>query len=191
MAGFEKTGSDKVQIEKAGLQNAGLQKLKGKVWKVGHDIDTDVIIAARYLNRSEGDYLALHCLEDVIPEITTKVQAGDILIAGKNFGCGSSREHAPVALKHAGFSCIIAQSFARIFYRNAINIGLPVIVAPAAAEEVQEGMMLEVDPATGVIKDLTKGQTYQGEAFPAFMLEILQAGGAIAYVREKVKQQHV
>ncbi|MGI6606877.1 MAG: 3-isopropylmalate dehydratase small subunit [Peptococcia bacterium] len=175
----------------AGIEKTGLKKLKGKVWKVGHDIDTDVIIAARYLTRSEGDYLAQHCLEDLIPEITTKVRQGDILVAGKNFGCGSSREHAPVAIKYAGFSCVIAESFARIFYRNAINIGLPVIVAPEAAVAVEEGSVLEVDPATGVIEDQTNGKTYQGEAFPAFMLEILQAGGAIPYVREKVKQQNV
>ncbi|MDD3074907.1 MAG: 3-isopropylmalate dehydratase small subunit [Eubacteriales bacterium] len=170
---------------------AELQKLKGRVWRVGHDVDTDLIIAARYLTHSEGDYLASHCLEDVIPDLTAKVQQGDILVAGKNFGCGSSREHAPVALKYAGFSCIIAQSFARIFYRNAINIGLPVLVAPEAAAALEEGAVLEVDAATGVIKDLTKQQTYRGEAFPAFMLEILSAGGAIPYVREKVKQQYV
>jgi len=165
-----------------------LDKLKGKVWKVGADIDTDVIIAARYLNRSEGEYLAAHCLEVLIPDITTKVQPGDILVAGKNFGCGSSREHAPLALKHAGFSCIIAESFARIFNRNAINIGLPVVVAPEAAREIKERTLLEVEPSTGIINDLTNQKTYQGEAFPAFMLEILSCGGAIPYVREKVKK---
>ena len=163
-----------------------LDNLKGKVWKVGEDIDTDVIIAARYLNRSDGDYLAAHCLEVLIPEITTKVQPGDILVAGKNFGCGSSREHAPLALKYAGFSCVIAESFARIFYRNAINIGLPVVVAPEAAGEIKEDAVLEVEPSTGLIRDLTTQKTYQGEAFPAFMLEILNSGGAIPYVREKV-----
>lgn len=166
---------------------ADLQKLKGKVWKLGDDVDTDLIIAARYLNSSEPEHLATHCLEDLIPELTQKVALGDILVAGKNFGCGSSREHAPVALKHVGFSCIIAPSFARIFYRNAINIGLPVIVAPEAAGVIEAGAVLEVNPVTGIIKDLTKKETYQGEAFPKFMLEILTAGGAIAYVREKVK----
>jgi len=165
-----------------------LEMLKGRVWKVGEDIDTDVIIAARYLNRSDAEYLAAHCLEVLIPEITTKVQAGDIMLAGKNFGCGSSREHAPLALKYAGFSCIIADSFARIFYRNAINIGLPVVVAPEAAREIKEGATLEVEPSTGVIRDLTNDKTYQGEAFPAFMLEILNSGGAIPYVKEKVKK---
>lgn len=166
-----------------------LQKLKGKVWKVGEDVDTDVIIAARYLHRSDPDYLAAHCLEVLIPEITKKVQPGDILVAGKNFGCGSSREHAPVALKYAGFSCIIAESFARIFYRNAINIGLPVIVAPEAVQGIKEGAVIEVDPSTGIIQDLTEQKTYQGEAFPPFMLDILACGGAIPYVREKVKNR--
>ncbi|MDD3074629.1 MAG: 3-isopropylmalate dehydratase small subunit [Eubacteriales bacterium] len=165
----------------------GLVKLKGKVWKVGDDVDTDLIIAARYLNRSEGDFLAAHCLEVLIPNLTAKVQPGDILVAGKNFGCGSSREHAPVAIKYAGFSCLIAESYARIFYRNAINIGLPVIVAPEAARVIKEGALLEVDPGTGIIQDLTNRRTYQGEAFPTFMVEILSAGGAIPYVREKVK----
>ncbi|MDD2211474.1 MAG: 3-isopropylmalate dehydratase small subunit [Clostridia bacterium] len=165
----------------------GLVKLKGKVWKVGDDVDTDLIIAARYLNRSEGDFLAAHCLEVLLPNLTAKVQPGDILVAGKNFGCGSSREHAPVAIKYAGFSCLIAESYARIFYRNAINIGLPVIVAPEAARVIKEGALLEVDPGTGIIQDLTNRRTYQGEAFPAFMVEILSAGGAIPYVREKVK----
>ena len=168
-----------------------VDQLKGKVWKVGDDIDTDVIIAARYLNRSEGEYLEENCLEDLLPNLTAKVKPGDILVAGKNFGCGSSREHAPVALKYAGFSCVIAHSFARIFYRNAINIGLPVIVAPEVAEAVPEGVILEVEPATGVIRDLTNGQTYRGEAFPPFMLEILSAGGAIPYVRKKVNRRDV
>ncbi|MGI6144998.1 MAG: 3-isopropylmalate dehydratase small subunit [Clostridia bacterium] len=166
-----------------------LDKLKGKVWKVGADIDTDVIIAARYLNRSDGEYLATHCLEVLIPEITTKVKPGDILVAGKNFGCGSSREHAPLALQYAGFSCIIAESFARIFYRNAINIGLPVLVAPEAVREIKEGSIIEVDPSTGIIDDVTNNKSYQGEAFPAFMLEILKSGGAIPYVKEKVKKR--
>ncbi|MGI6587315.1 MAG: 3-isopropylmalate dehydratase small subunit [Peptococcia bacterium] len=169
----------------------GISKLKGKVWKVGDDVDTDLIIAARYLNRSEGDYLAEHCLEDVIPHLRAKVQPGDILMAGKNFGCGSSREHAPVALKYAGFSCIIAESFARIFYRNAINIGLPVVVAPEAAKMLQAGTLLEIEPSTGIIQDLTNQKTYQGEAFPAFMLEILNCGGAIPYVKEKKVKHNV
>jgi 3-isopropylmalate dehydratase small subunit len=165
-----------------------LKQLKGKVWKIGHDIDTDVIIAARYLNRSEGDYLASHVFEDLLPDLAKKVQPGDILVAGKNFGCGSSREHAPVAIKYAGFSCIIAESYARIFYRNAINIGLPVIIAPDAAKAIQEGAILEVNPVTGQINDLSQNKTYQGEAFPDFMMEILSSGGFIPYVREKVNK---
>jgi len=165
-----------------------LSVLKGKVWRVGHDIDTDVIIPARYLNRSDGEFLASHCLEDLIPEILNKVKPGDILVAGKNFGCGSSREHAPVALKYAGFSCVIAESYARIFYRNAINIGLPIIVAPEASRLVGEGDLLEVNPVTGIVKDLTQNNTYQGDTFPPFMLEILKNGGLISYVSKKVKQ---
>ncbi|HHY05427.1 MAG TPA: 3-isopropylmalate dehydratase small subunit [Clostridia bacterium] len=165
----------------------GLSKLRGRAWKVGDDVDTDLIIAARYLNRSEGDYLAEHCLEDVIPNLQAKVQPGDVLVAGKNFGCGSSREHAPVALKYVGFSCIIAASFARIFYRNAINIGLPVVVVPEATKVLKEGALLEIEPSTGIIQDLMNQKIYQGEAFPAFMLEILNCGGAIPYVQEKVK----
>lgn len=165
-----------------------LGKLKGRVWRVGDDVDTDLIIAARYLNRSDGDFLAEHCLEAVIPQLKSKVQPGDILVAGKNFGCGSSREHAPVALRHLGFSCLIAESFARIFYRNAINIGLPVVVAPGVKGGLAEGALVEVEPQTGVIRDLTTQKTYQGEAFPDFMREILECGGAIPYVQKKVKK---
>ena len=160
----------------------------GQVWKVGHDVDTDLIIAARYLNRSEAEFLARHCLEDLIPDLPEKVKPGDILVAGKNFGCGSSREHAPIAIKAAGFSCVIAESFARIFYRNAINIGLPIIVAPEVSKTVQEGSKLAVDPVSGEIKDLATGTVFRGEPFPPFMLEILAKGGLIPYVREKVKK---
>ena len=162
--------------------------IKGRVWKAGHDVDTDVIIAARYLNTSDPKVLAAHCLEDLIPNILEQVKSGDILVAGKNFGCGSSREHAPIALKHAGFSCVIAESFARIFYRNAINIGLPIIIAPEASQKIQAGTALEVDAVAGTINDVSSGITYQGEPFPAFMLEILQSGGLIPHVREQVKK---
>lgn len=162
--------------------------LQGRVWRVGSDIDTDVIIPARYLNCSEPEFLAAHCLEDVIPQILMKVKPGDILVAGKNFGCGSSREHAPVAIKHAGFGCVVAESFARIFYRNAVNIGLPLIVAPEAVRTIKEGSLLEVDPVTGVIRDLSEGKLYQGEQYPPFMLEIFRAGGLISYTREKIKK---
>ncbi len=145
-------------------------RLKGKVWKAGNDIDTDF------------------CLEDVFPTLQEEIQAGDILVAGKNFGCGSSREHAPIAIKHAGFSCVIAESFARIFYRNAINIGLPIIVAPQLAKAVKPGWELEVDPVSGLICDLINAKEYQGEPFPPFILEILTSGGLVPYVKKKVKQ---
>lgn len=163
-----------------------MKQMQGKAWKLGHDVDTDLIIAARYLNQSDPQHLAAHCLEDLIPQLPERVKEGDILVGGKNFGCGSSREHAPVAIKYAGFSCIIAESYARIFYRNAINIGLPVIVAPEAAQNIQEGAELAVDPVQGTIKDLTAGRSYQGQPFPPFMLEILEHEGVIPYLREKV-----
>lgn len=162
--------------------------LKGRVWLVGDDVDTDLIIAARHLNRSDAQYLAEHCLENVIPNLFREIEKGDVLAAGKNFGCGSSREHAPVALKAIGFSCILAESFARIFYRNAINIGLPVITIAGIRQYLRQGSLLEIKPQTGEIKDLTCGKTYQGEAFPSFMLEILRAGGAIPYVQRQVKK---
>lgn len=165
-----------------------MQEMKGKTWKVGHDVDTDLIIAARYLNTSDPAYLAEHCLEDLIPDILQKVKQGDVLIAGKNFGCGSSREHAPIALKHAGFACVIAESYARIFYRNSINIGLPIIVAPEAAKEINEDEEIEVNPVSGVIKNVTTGKTYQGEPFPPFMMEILECGGVVSYLKEKVRK---
>jgi len=164
-----------------------MQKLKGKVWRAGNDIDTDLIIPARYLNTHDPEALAAHCFEDMDPGLIKKMEPGDILVAGKNFGCGSSREHAPIAMKHAGFSCVIAENYARIFYRNAINIGLPIIVAPEAARLIQEGEEVEVDPADGAIKNLSTGQVYRGEPFPSFMLDILAAGGLIPYVREKVR----
>jgi 3-isopropylmalate/(R)-2-methylmalate dehydratase small subunit len=162
--------------------------LKGRVWKVGHDIDTDLIIAARYLNSSDPEHLAQHCMEDVIPQLNEKVKPGDILVAGRNFGCGSSREHAPVAIKYAGFSCVLAESYARIFYRNAINIGLPIIVAPEACRAIKEGDTLEVDPREGTIINHTTKEQYKGEPFPTFILEILESGGLIPHVAEKVKK---
>ena len=163
-----------------------MNNLRGKAWKLGHDVDTDLIIAARYLNQSDPKYLALHCFEDLDPELVKKIQPGDILVAGKNFGCGSSREHAPVAIKHAGVSCVIAESYARIFYRNAINIGLPIIVSPQASQAIAEGAELEVDPTKGIIKDLTNNKIYEGQPLPPFMMEILAKGGLIPYVSEKV-----
>ena len=160
--------------------------IKGNAWKLGNDIDTDLIIAARYLNQSEPAYLAARCFEDLDPQLVKKMKPGDIIVAGKNFGCGSSREHAPVAIKHAGFSCVIAESYARIFYRNAINIGLPIIVAPEACQAIAEGAVLEVEPIKGIIRDVTNDKVYQGQPLPPFMMEIVAKGGLIPYVREKV-----
>ena len=152
---------------------------KGKVWKVGNDIDTDVIIAARYLNDASDENMRAHCLEDAIPNFSQVISVGDILVAGKNFGCGSSREHAPISIKVSGVSCVIAESFARIFYRNAINIGLPIITSPEAAAEINAGDELEVDVENGVIKNRTQVKDYQGETFPPFIQEIITAGNLL------------
>ena len=160
-------------------------EVRGHVFKYGENVDTDVIIPARYLNATTGDELAKHCMEDIDKEFATKVQNGDIIVARKNFGCGSSREHAPLAIKCSGISCVIADTFARIFYRNAINIGLPIIECKEAAESIEAGDEVEVDFDTGVIVNKTKNQSFQGEAFPEFMQNIINAGGLIAYVNNK------
>ena len=161
-------------------------KAKGRVFKYQDNVDTDVIIPARYLNSTSGEELAKHCMEDIDKEFATKVQNGDIIVARKNFGCGSSREHAPLAIKCSGISCVIADTFARIFYRNAINIGLPIIECKEAAESIEAGDEVEVDFDTGVIVNKTKNQSFQGEAFPEFMQDIINAGGLIAYVNNKL-----
>ncbi len=140
--------------------------VKGKVFKYGDNVDTDVIIPARYLNTSDAKELAAHCMEDIDVDFVKNVKSGDIIVANKNFGCGSSREHAPLAIKTAGVSCVIASTFARIFYRNAINIGLPILECDEAVKNIDAGDELEVDFSTGLIKNLTKSQEYQGEAFP-------------------------
>ncbi|GAB6158697.1 3-isopropylmalate dehydratase small subunit [Desulfotomaculum varum] len=163
-------------------------KLQGKVWKFGNDVDTDLIIAARYLNSSDPAELARHCMEDADPQFASRVQPGDILVAGKNFGCGSSREHAPIAIKAAGVSCVVAKSFARIFYRNAFNIGLPIFECPEIIDELQEGDVIAVDAATGAITNLSDGKTYQAVPIPDFMRQIIEAGGLINYVKGRVKQ---
>lgn len=160
--------------------------IRGKVWKYGDNVDTDAIIPARYLNTTSEAELAAHCLEDLDATFAKTVRPGDILVAGKNFGCGSSREHAPVALKACGIGCIIAESFARIFYRNAINIGLPILECPAAVREIQAGQTLEVDLASGVVRNLETGRVYQATPYPPFMLEIIAAGGLIEYTRRKL-----
>ena len=160
-------------------------KACGHVFKYGDNVDTDVIIPARYLNATEGVELAKHCMEDIDKEFVNKVQKGDIIVANKNFGCGSSREHAPLAIKCAGVSCIIAETFARIFYRNAINIGMPIIECPEAAKAIQAGNEVEIDFDSGLITDKTAGVTYQGQAFPPFMQNIITAGGLINYINNK------
>jgi 3-isopropylmalate/(R)-2-methylmalate dehydratase small subunit len=159
--------------------------VKGKVFKYGDNVDTDVIIPARYLNTSDAKELAAHCMEDIDTEFVKKVKTGDIIVANKNFGCGSSREHAPLAIKTAGVSCVIASTFARIFYRNAINIGLPILECDEAVKNIDAGDELEVDFSTGFIKNLTKNKEYQGEAFPEFMQKIIDNDGLIGYIRNK------
>lgn len=151
----------------------------GKVFKYGDNIDTDVIIPARYLNTSDMKELALHCMEDIDIDFAKKVEEGDVIVANKNFGCGSSREHAPTAIKMSGISCIIASTFARIFYRNAINIGLPILECEEAATKIEEGDKLEIDFNTGIIKNITKNEEYTAEPFPEFMQNIISSGGLI------------
>jgi len=163
--------------------------IKGKAWKFKDNIDTDVIIPARYLNTSNPKELALHCMEDYDPEFVKKMDKGDIIVAGKNFGCGSSREHAPIALKVAGVSCIIAQSFARIFFRNAINIGLPIFESEEVGEECLPGDLLEVDTVEGIIKNLTKGRVYKTNPLPEFIQKIISLGGLKEYVQKEVKRR--
>ncbi len=158
---------------------------KGRVFKYGDNVDTDVIIPARYLNSSDPAELATHCMEDIDKEFVNKVQKGDIIVADKNFGCGSSREHAPIAIKAAGVSCVIAETFARIFYRNAINIGLPILECPEASREIREGDQVSVNFDTGVITDETTGKSFQGQPFPEFMQKIIKAEGLINYINEK------
>ncbi len=160
-------------------------KLEGNVFKYGDNVDTDVIIPARYLNSSDPGELAAHCMEDIDSEFTSKVQKGDIIVAAKNFGCGSSREHAPIAIKAAGVSCVIAETFARIFYRNSINIGLPIIECPEAAGQICAGDRVSVDLDTGIITDETLGKSWKGQAFPPFMQNIISAGGLIAYINAR------
>ncbi len=157
--------------------------VKGRVFKYGDNVDTDVIIPARYLNTSDPKELAAHCMEDIDTEFVKNVTDGDIIVANKNFGCGSSREHAPLAIKTAGVSCVIASTFARIFYRNAINIGLPILECDEAVKNIDAGDELEVDFKTGLIKNLTKNQEYQGEGFPEFMQKIIDNDGLIGYIR--------
>ena len=159
---------------------------KGKVFRYGDNVDTDVIIPARYLNTSNGKELAMHCMEDIDVNFVKEVKEGDIIVADKNFGCGSSREHAPLAIKEAGVSCVIARTFARIFYRNAINIGLPILECEQAADGIEKGDEVEINFDTGVITNVTKGETYKAQPFPPFMQNIIKQGGLV----NKIKAEH-
>jgi len=167
-------------------------RLKGKAWKFGADIDTDQIIPARYLNTSDPKELAKHCMEDADPEFVKKMKPGDIIVADKNFGCGSSREHAPIAIKTAGISCVIAKSFARIFYRNSFNMGLPIVECPEAADVIKEGDEVEVDLGSGEIKIIKsqisnlKSQIFHAQPIPPFMQELLNTGGLMEWVKKKI-----
>ena len=156
---------------------------RGTVFKYGDNIDTDVIIPARYLNTQNARELADHCMEDIDKTFITRVQNGDIMVGGENFGCGSSREHAPLAIKTAGIACVIAASFARIFYRNAINIGLPILECPAASAAIREGDTVSANFDTGVITDETTGETFQAEPFPPFIQKIIRSGGLMASIQ--------
>ncbi len=158
----------------------------GMVHKYGDNVDTDVIIPARYLNTSKHEELAAHCMEDIDKDFVNKVKNGDIMVAGKNFGCGSSREHAPIAIKASGISCVIASTFARIFYRNAINIGLAILECDEAAQAIENGHEVSVDFDTGVITDITTGATYQAQPFPPFIQNIIEKGGLLASISERL-----
>lgn len=166
-------------------------KLKGKVHKYGADVNTDVIIPARYLNVSEPEELAKHCMEDIDAAFISRVKPGDIIMATTNFGCGSSREHAPLAIKAAGVSCVIAGSFARIFFRNAINIGLPLLESEEAVNNTDSGDELEVDLASGEIKNLTKNKLFHAKPYPGFMAELIADGGLIEHTRKRLADRRV
>ncbi len=160
-------------------------KIEGKVWKFGNDIDTDLIIPARYLNNSDPEHLAKHCMEDADPEFAQKVSAGDIVVGGKNFGCGSSREHAPIAIKAAGVSCVIAPSFARIFYRNAFNTGLAILECENA-DQLKSGDHLSVDFDTGTLLQIESGKTFSTHPIPPFMQDLVNSGGLLPYIRKRI-----
>ena len=165
-------------------------QFRGTVFRYGRDVDTDVIIPARYLNTSDPSELAEHCLEDLDATFVSRVRPGDIIVAGENFGCGSSREHAPVAIKAAGVSCVIAKSFARIFYRNSINMGLPILECPEAVDAISEGDVVSVDADTGSIADETTGRVFQAQPFPPFIQEIISDGGLVARTKRVMAAKH-
>jgi 3-isopropylmalate/(R)-2-methylmalate dehydratase small subunit len=164
-------------------------KTKGPVLKYGDNIDTDAIIPARYLNTSEPEELARHCMEDIDPDFPKRVRPGSIIVAGENFGSGSSREHAPIALKARGIACVVAAGFARIFYRNSVNIGLPILECREAADATREGDELEIDFARGLIRNLTRNEEYHAQAFPPFIEEIIRAGGLVEAIKQKTKKR--
>src|SRR4030042_2564445 len=159
--------------------------LRGKVWKFGSDVDTDVIIPAKYLNITDPQELGKHCMEGITPEFHQKIKPGDIIVAGKNFGCGSSREHAPLAIKARGISCVIANTFARIFYRNAFNIGLPILECADASDRIEEGQEVQVNLDTGQIQDLLGRQNFQAKAIPPFMQELVRDGGLMNHIAKR------
>ncbi len=161
---------------------------RGKAYKFGNDIDTDLIIPARYLNTSDYKELAKYCMQDIDENFTKKIELGDIIVAEKNFGCGSSREHAPIAIKEAGISCVIAKSFARIFYRNSFNIGLPILESKEAPDKIDDGDELKVDFNKGTITNITKNEEYKAQAFPDFIKKIIENNGLVGYVQSKLKQ---
>lgn len=163
-------------------------KVRGNVFKYGDNVDTDVIIPARYLSTADPEELKKHCMEDIDKDFAKKVRPGDIIVGQKNFGCGSSREHAPIAIKGSGISCVIAENFARIFYRNSFNIGLPIIESEAASKGIEAGDEVEVDFATGTITNITKGETYKGQPYPDFIQKIIQSQGLVNYVQSKVQE---
>lgn len=163
--------------------------IEGNVFRYGDHVDTDVIIPARHLNNPDPAALARHCMEDIDPSYASSVQPGDVMVGGWNFGCGSSREHAPVAIRASGAACVIAASFARIFYRNSINIGFPILECPEAAAAIQNGDRVQVEPETGTIRDLTTGETFHAAPFPAFITGIIENGGLLPYLKAKVEAQ--
>lgn len=163
--------------------------IEGNVFRYGDHVDTDVIIPARHLNNPDPAALAAHCMEDIDPTYAQRVQPGDVMVGGWNFGCGSSREHAPVAIRASGAACVIAASFARIFYRNSINIGFPILECPEAAAAIQNGDRVQVEPETGTIRDLTTGETFHAAPFPAFITGIIENGGLLPYLKAKVEEQ--
>lgn len=167
------------------MENTTLKNCRGTAFKYGDNVDTDVIIPARYLNTPNAKELAAHCMEDIDADFVSRVKPGDIIVAGRNFGCGSSREHAPIAIKASGVACVIAASFARIFYRNALNVALPILECPEAAAAISKGDVVSVDFAAGTIKDETTGAVFTAEPFPPFMRDLIAAGGLAAYLKNR------